>query len=66
MTLQADVAEPGVADTLLADAQEGLGAPVLVLVNNAGVRRDGLSPQITDEDWDTVLTTNLTGALFAR
>ncbi len=26
------------------------------------MRRDGLSPQITDEDWDTVLTTNLTGA----
>jgi 3-oxoacyl-[acyl-carrier protein] reductase len=62
MTLQADVAEPGVADRMLADAQEGLGAPVLVLVNNAGVRRDGLSPQITDDDWDTVLQTNLTGA----
>jgi 3-oxoacyl-[acyl-carrier protein] reductase len=62
ITLQGDVAEPGVGDRLLADAQEQLGAPVLVLVNNAGVRRDGLSPQITDEDWDTVLTTNLTGA----
>jgi 3-oxoacyl-[acyl-carrier protein] reductase len=62
VTLQADVAEPGSGDALLADAQEALGAPVLVLVNNAGVRRDGLSPQITDEDWDTVVTTNLTGA----
>ena len=61
-TLQADVSEPGVGDQLLADAQEALGAPVLVLVNNAGVRRDGLIPQITDEDWDTVLSTNLTGA----
>jgi len=62
ITLQADIAQPGVGDQLLADAQEGLGAPVLVLVNNAGVRRDGLSPQITDDDWDTVLTTNLTAA----
>jgi 3-oxoacyl-[acyl-carrier protein] reductase len=62
ITLQADVAEPGAGDALLAAAEEGLGAPVLVLVNNAGVRRDGLSPQITDEDWDTVVTTNLTGA----
>jgi 3-oxoacyl-[acyl-carrier protein] reductase len=62
ITLQADISEPGAGDTLLADAQEKLGEPVLVLVNNAGVRRDGLSPQITDDDWDTVLTTNLTGA----
>ena len=61
-TLQADVAERGAGDQLLADVQEQLGAPVLVLVNNAGVCRDGLSPQITDDDWDTVLTTNLTGA----
>jgi 3-oxoacyl-[acyl-carrier protein] reductase len=62
VTLQADVAEPGAGDALLADAQEALGAPVLVLVNNAGVRRDGLSPQITDDDWDTVVQTNLTAA----
>jgi len=41
-TLQADVAEPGAGDGLLADAQEALGAPVLVLVNNAGVRRESL------------------------
>jgi 3-oxoacyl-[acyl-carrier protein] reductase len=61
-TLQADICEPGVGDGLLADAEDALGNPVLVLVNNAGVRRDGLSPQITDEDWDTVVTTNLTGA----
>jgi 3-oxoacyl-[acyl-carrier protein] reductase len=62
VTLQADVADPGAGDALLADAQEALGAPVLVLVNNAGVRRDGLSPQITDDDWDTVVQTNLTAA----
>ena len=62
ITLQADIAEPGVGDQLLADASEQLGAPVLVLVNNAGVRRDGLSPQITDEDWDVVVSTNLTAA----
>ena len=35
---------------------------MLVLVNNAGVRADGLSPQIDDEDWDNVLDTNLSGA----
>jgi 3-oxoacyl-[acyl-carrier protein] reductase len=62
VTLQADVAEPGAGFSLLAAAHEALGAPVLVLVNNAGVRRDGLSPQITDDDWDTVVQTNLTAA----
>jgi 3-oxoacyl-[acyl-carrier protein] reductase len=33
-----------------------------VLVNNAGVRADGLAPQIQDSDWDRVLDTNLTAA----
>jgi 3-oxoacyl-[acyl-carrier protein] reductase len=33
-----------------------------VLVNNAGVTRDQLLLRMTDEDWDTVLDTNLKGA----
>jgi 3-oxoacyl-[acyl-carrier protein] reductase len=38
-----------------------------ILVNNAGVTRDTLLPRMTDDDWDDVLTTNLTGAfLFSR
>jgi 3-oxoacyl-[acyl-carrier protein] reductase len=38
-----------------------------ILVNNAGVTRDTLLPRMTDEDWDDVIATNLTGAfLFAR
>ncbi len=32
-----------------------------VLVNNAGVTRDGLSMRMSSEDWDTVLDTNLKG-----
>jgi 3-oxoacyl-[acyl-carrier protein] reductase len=31
-------------------------------VNNAGVRADGLSPQIDDEDWQKVIDTNLSAA----
>ena len=38
---------------------------MLVLVNNAGVRADGLAPQIQDCDWDLVLDTNLTAAFRA-
>jgi 3-oxoacyl-[acyl-carrier protein] reductase len=38
-----------------------------ILVNNAGVTRDTLVPRMSDEDWDTVLDTNLRGAfLFTR
>lgn len=33
-----------------------------VLVNNAGVTRDGLLMRMSEEDWDTVLGTNLRGA----
>jgi 3-oxoacyl-[acyl-carrier protein] reductase len=33
-----------------------------ILVNNAGITRDGLLMRMSDEDWDTVLNTNLKGA----
>jgi 3-oxoacyl-[acyl-carrier protein] reductase len=45
-------------------AAERLG-PVLVLVNNAGIRRDGLVAMMSAEDWDAVLETNLEGPFFA-
>jgi 3-oxoacyl-[acyl-carrier protein] reductase len=49
------------ADAHFSALEERFG-PVLVLVNNAGVRADGLSPQIRDCDWELVLGTNLTAA----
>lgn len=40
---------------------------VSVLVNNAGVTRDTLIPRMSDDDWDTVINTNLRGTfLFTR
>lgn len=60
--IQGDVADPDCADHLFRTAEERLGGPVLVLVNNAGVRADNLSPQIDDADWDAVIDTNLTAA----
>ena len=54
-----DVAN-GPADELFQRAEE-LG-PVLALVNNAGVRADGLAVQLDDDDWDRVIGTNLTAA----
>jgi len=35
---------------------------VSVLVNNAGITRDGLLMRMSDEDWDKVLAVNLKGA----
>ncbi len=37
---------------------------VEILVNNAGITRDGLSMRMRRPDWDDVLTTNLTGAFL--
>ncbi len=36
-----------------------------ILVNNAGVTRDGLALRMSEDDWDTVLDTNLKGAFNA-
>ncbi len=59
--LQGDIAEADTADQLFKALEDEFG-PVLVLVNNAGVRADGLSPQIDDEDWAKVIDTNLSAA----
>jgi 3-oxoacyl-[acyl-carrier protein] reductase len=61
IALQGDVSDRDTADELMGRLEEELG-PVLVLVNNAGVRADGLSPQIDDEDWQKVIDTNLSAA----
>jgi 3-oxoacyl-[acyl-carrier protein] reductase len=59
--LKGDVADPATADALFTALEEEFG-PVLVLVNNAGVRADGLAPMIDDDDWNRVVDTNLSAA----
>jgi len=61
LPLPGDVSEPGTADQVVGSLEEAFG-PVLVLVNNAGVRDDALAVQIDDDAWARVLDTNLTGA----
>jgi len=41
-----------------------LFGPVDVLVNNAGITRDGLSLRMKRQDWEAVLATNLTGSFL--
>jgi 3-oxoacyl-[acyl-carrier protein] reductase len=61
LALGGDIVEAERIDAHFSTLEERFG-PVLALVNNAGVRADGLAPQIPDSDWDLVLDTNLTAA----
>ena len=61
LALQADVSDAGAVETLFTRLEEEF-APVLVLVNNAGVRADNLSPAMSDEEWQRVIDTNLSAA----
>ena len=56
-----DVADHAAVQELAKTITEDLG-PVSILVNNAGVTRDTLLMRMKEEDWDTVLDTNLKGA----
>jgi 3-oxoacyl-[acyl-carrier protein] reductase len=68
-TARADSARAFAVDVADHSAVQKIGAQILedfgridVLVNNAGVTRDGLSMRMSMEDWDTVIDTNLKGA----
>jgi 3-oxoacyl-[acyl-carrier protein] reductase len=60
MLAQGDVTDPSAPERLVRAAEEELGGRVLVLVNNAGIRSDALSPQLSDDEWQRVIDTNLT------
>jgi 3-oxoacyl-[acyl-carrier protein] reductase len=62
VALGADVVDPEAADKLFSGLESRFDAPVLALVNNAGISRDDLTPSLSDEEWDDVLRTNLTAA----
>jgi 3-oxoacyl-[acyl-carrier protein] reductase len=59
--VRADVGDAEQADGLLRDAEQAFG-PVLVLVNNAGITADALSPQLGDDAWQRVVDVNLTAS----
>ena len=61
VALQANVADATGVDTAFREIESAFG-PVTVLVNNAGITRDGLLVRMTDEQWSAVVDTNLTGA----
>ncbi len=58
---ETDIGNAEAVDELVKKVAERFG-PVYVLVNNAGITRDGLLMRMKPADWSTVLDTNLTGA----
>jgi len=59
--VQCDVTDPAQIEAAFAQVESNLGT-VEVLVANAGITRDTLLMRMSDEDWDQVIATNLSGA----
>ena len=57
-----EVTDSASVEAAFASAEEALGGPVEVLVTNAGITRDTLLMRMSDEDFQGVVDTNLTGA----
>jgi 3-oxoacyl-[acyl-carrier protein] reductase len=60
LAIQADVSNPEEVQALIERVEGELG-DIDALVNNAGVTRDTLIARMTDDDWQTVIDTNLRG-----
>lgn len=59
--VECDITDADQVETAFAQVEEELG-PVEVVVANAGITRDMLLMRMSDDDWDAVLATNLTGS----
>ena len=59
LTVKCDVTDPEQVEAAVTQVEDQLG-PVEVLVANAGITRDGLLVRMSEDDFDAVLSTNLT------
>jgi 3-oxoacyl-[acyl-carrier protein] reductase len=62
VALGGDVADPATPDQLFEALEAHFGCPVLLLVNNAGISADDLTPTLGDDAWNAVIDTDLTAA----
>jgi 3-oxoacyl-[acyl-carrier protein] reductase len=60
--VRCEVTDTASVDAAFSEAEELLGGPVEVLVANAGITRDQLLMRMSDEEFDSVIDTNLAGA----
>jgi 3-oxoacyl-[acyl-carrier protein] reductase len=58
-----DVSDSASCVALVQAVVEALGS-LAILVNNAGITRDGLMVRMSDEDWNAVISTNLSGVFY--
>jgi NAD(P)-dependent dehydrogenase (short-subunit alcohol dehydrogenase family) len=63
LALAADVSDARAMDAVVAGVERGLG-PVDVLVNDAGIALRRPVSEMSDADWDRVLTVNLSGPFY--
>jgi len=63
LAIQADVSQRGDVQAMFERIDQVFGR-VDVLINNAGINRDGPFMEMTDAQWDRVLATNLTGTFI--
>jgi 3-oxoacyl-[acyl-carrier protein] reductase len=60
LSVKADVTDSASIDLAIAEVEEKLG-PIEILVANAGITRDTLLMRMSDEEFEDVINTNLTG-----
>jgi 3-oxoacyl-[acyl-carrier protein] reductase len=60
VVLPADVSDVGAARNLVLEAEKRIG-PLAVVVSNAGITRDRLIIQMSEDDWDSIWHTDLSG-----
>lgn len=60
LTVRADVTDSQSLDSAISEVEEALG-PITVLVANAGITKDTLLMRMSDEEFDSVIETNLGG-----
>ena len=63
LAIMADVANPEKVDDMFKEISSTFG-DIDILVNNAGIINDGLLMRMSNEAWNDVLTTNLSGAFY--
>ena len=63
ITARADISKGDDVDALIGEVVKKLGS-IDVLVNNAGITRDALAVQMSEEDFDAVVATNMKGAFL--